>query len=93
MNSAFATIVAFRVPQEIPLTAQNPAPEWANAPAITFCADWQGLNPDPARQTEVRAPLDPRAASICVSFAVIANYSSLMIPIQTVAGTISGIAT
>ncbi len=54
MNSAFDTIVAFRVPQEIPLNAQNPAPEWANAPAITFCTDWQGRHPDPGRQTEVR---------------------------------------
>jgi alpha-galactosidase len=28
---------------------------WSNAAApVTFCADWQGRNPDPQRQTEVR---------------------------------------
>ena len=49
-----------RIAQEIPLEARNPAPEWANAVPITFCADWQGQNPDPARQTEVRALWTPR---------------------------------
>ena len=44
---------------QIPLSARHPAPEWLNAPPIAFCADWRGLNPDPARQTEVRALWTP----------------------------------
>lgn len=49
------TVVATRVAQEMLLDAQRPAPEWQAAAPVTFCADWQGLNPDPERQTEVRA--------------------------------------
>ncbi len=30
------------------------AEAWQRATPIRFCADWQGLNPDPQRQTEVR---------------------------------------
>jgi hypothetical protein len=48
------TVSAARVVRAIPLDAQNPAPEWASAVPITFCADWQGSNGDPGRQTEVR---------------------------------------
>jgi len=54
-TSAANTISALGAPRAIPLDARNPAPEWTQAPAITFCADWQGRNADPARQTEVRA--------------------------------------
>lgn len=53
-STAVDTISAFRVAHEIALDARNPAPEWASASPITFCADWQGQNLDPARQTEVR---------------------------------------
>ena len=52
-------ITATRVAQEIRLDARHPAPEWAKATPVTFCADWQGLNPDPERQTEVRALWTP----------------------------------
>jgi alpha-galactosidase len=52
-------IFALRTAREIPLDARNPAPEWSQAPAITFCADWQGLNADPGRQTEVRVLWTP----------------------------------
>jgi alpha-galactosidase len=48
------TISALLVAREVPLAARHPAPEWSVAPPITFCADWQGRDPDPARQTEVR---------------------------------------
>jgi len=49
-----ATVSAIRVSREIPLDARHPAPEWAQAAPVSFCADWQGRHPDPARQTEVR---------------------------------------
>jgi alpha-galactosidase len=28
--------------------------EWKSADSISYCSDWQGKNPDPARNTEVR---------------------------------------
>jgi alpha-galactosidase len=48
------TVVAVHILREIPLDARHPAPEWAHAAPTAFCSDWQGRNPDPARQTEVR---------------------------------------
>ncbi len=54
------TVVASRVAHEISLDARHPAPEWQFVSPVTFCADWQGLNPDPARQTEVRVLWTPR---------------------------------
>ncbi|MFZ3340737.1 MAG: carbohydrate-binding family 9-like protein [Terriglobales bacterium] len=53
------TIRARRIAGEIPLDARNPAPEWSSAFPVTFCADWRGRNPDPARQTEVRVLWTP----------------------------------
>lgn len=47
--------------REIPLDAQHPAREWQSAEPVTFCADWQGKNPDPQRQTSVRVLWTPRA--------------------------------
>ena len=43
------------------LDAENfPAPAaWNSAKAIVFCADWQGRNPEPRRQTEVRVLWSP----------------------------------
>ncbi len=49
-----ATVTAIRLTHEIPLDARHPAPEWSKATPAIFCADWQGRNSDPARQTEVR---------------------------------------
>jgi len=56
---AIDTISAVRVAHEIPLDARHPVPEWAMATPVTFCADWQSGNPDPARQTEVRVLWTP----------------------------------
>jgi alpha-galactosidase len=47
-------IVAAGITHEIALDAAHPAPEWENAAPVTFCSDWQGLNPDPGRETQVR---------------------------------------
>ena len=60
-NSELAvdTVLALRIAHEIPLDARHPAAEWAGATPVTFCADWQGRNPDPARQTEVRVLWTP----------------------------------
>ena len=53
------TVVARRVPHEITLDARHSAPEWQLATPVAFCADWQGLHPDPQRQTEVRVLWTP----------------------------------
>jgi alpha-galactosidase len=47
-------ILAVRVNQSLVLNAGVPAAEWQQAKPVTFCRDWQGKNPDPDRQTEVR---------------------------------------
>ena len=47
-------IVAAAIAGEIKLDAAHPATEWQKATPVTFCSDWQGKNPDPERQTEVR---------------------------------------
>jgi alpha-galactosidase len=47
-------IVAIGVNHDIVLNAAAPAGEWQQAKPVTFCQDWQGINPDPERQTEVR---------------------------------------
>ena len=47
-------IVATRVNREIELNAAHPAPEWQKATPAVFCADWQGQNANPARETQVR---------------------------------------
>jgi alpha-galactosidase len=52
-------VVASLVPHEIALNARNPAAEWRSAAPVSFCADWQGLHPDPQRQTEVRVLWTP----------------------------------
>lgn len=53
-------IVASRVEGEIKLDAAHPAPDWQNATPIAFCADWQGKNAEPARQTQVRILWSPQ---------------------------------
>jgi len=47
-------IVAARVTDHVHL-----APAWARAHPISFCRDWQGNNPDPERETEVRILWSP----------------------------------
>ncbi len=58
-STAITTFSALRVAGEITLDARHPAHEWSLAAPITFCADWQGQNPDPTRQTEVRVLWSP----------------------------------
>lgn len=52
-------IVAARVQHEIRLDAEHPDPQWQAARPIVFCSDWQGKNPDSARQTQVRVLWSP----------------------------------
>lgn len=47
-------IVAAHVDRTLRLDAANPSPDWRDATPMTFCADWQGQNPDPQRATTVR---------------------------------------
>jgi len=51
---AESEVFAKRIPQEIALNAADPAKAWASAIPVQFSEDWQGKNPDPALQTEVR---------------------------------------
>lgn len=53
-NASSSEVVAAHVNREITLDAAHPAAEWQTARPITFSSDWQGQNPDPARETQVR---------------------------------------
>src|SRR5271165_6598708 len=59
MQPIQSEIVASRVASEIRVDAAHPAPQWQSAGPIRFCADWQGNNPDPALETEVRGLWSP----------------------------------
>ncbi len=48
-------IVATAVSGDVALNAAAPSSEWRAAAPVTFCSDWQGKNPVPARETTVRA--------------------------------------
>ena len=58
-SSSPTTISAFHLNHEIALDARHPAEEWSQTSPVTFCADWQGQNADPARQTGVRVMWTP----------------------------------
>lgn len=47
-------VIAAHVAQEIPLHAAHPHAAWNAAQPIIFSADWQGQDPDPQRETQVR---------------------------------------
>ena len=68
-------IVATHISSAIRLDATNSAPEWQSAQPVHFFADWQGKNPDPALETEVRALWSP--ASLCLRF--VCRYRELFV--------------
>lgn len=47
-------IVASYIDHQIGLDVAHSAAEWQRAHPVAFSSDWQGMNPDPSRQTEVR---------------------------------------
>ena len=49
-----STAFAVRISAEIQLNARTPAAEWSRAKPRRFSHDWQGHNPDSARETELR---------------------------------------
>jgi alpha-galactosidase len=51
---------AIRIAHEITVDSRHPAAEWTQAPAVSFCRDWQGKNPDEQRQTQVRVLWTPK---------------------------------
>ena len=59
MHPIQSEIIASRVSSEIRLDAANSEPEWQSAQPVRFCSDWQGKNPDPALDTEVRVLWSP----------------------------------
>jgi alpha-galactosidase len=58
--SASPEIVASYTAREIELGAAHPAAAWQQAVPVAFCADWQGKNPDPGRETQVRVLWSPQ---------------------------------
>lgn len=52
-------ITAARVEHQIQLDVEHPAREWDSAVPVRFSADWEGKNPDPALETEVRVLWSP----------------------------------
>ena len=52
--AANTEIIAPYVSHAIKLDAAHPAAEWQTAGPVSFCSDWQGENPDPERETQVR---------------------------------------
>lgn len=46
--------VAAPLTSPLKLNAADPSEQWKSAAPIEFLTDWQGKNPDPLRQTEVR---------------------------------------
>lgn len=48
-------ITAAAVKGDVALNASVPSSAWKAAVPISFCSDWQGKNPDPDRETTVRA--------------------------------------
>jgi alpha-galactosidase len=53
-------IVAAPAPQDVSLNAAHPDPLWQAAKPVVFCSDWQGKNPDPQRETRVKALWSPK---------------------------------
>ena len=53
------TITAAGLHNDLKLNAAHAAPEWKLAEPVTFCADWQGKNADPPRETTVRVLWSP----------------------------------
>ena len=58
-------IVARRVSHELQLDAAHPASEWQQAQPVVFCADWQGRQSDPERETRVRVLWTPDTLYLC----------------------------
>jgi hypothetical protein len=52
MNSV-DVIVAAAINRELTIDATHAAKEWQSATPVTFCANWEGENADPERQTAV----------------------------------------
>ncbi len=59
MHLTQSETVASRVSSEISLDAAKSAAEWQAAQPVRFHSDWQGKNPDPALETEVRILWSP----------------------------------
>lgn len=48
-------ILAAHATHDFVLNAAQPSSAWRTANPVTFCSDWQGKNPAPDRETQVRA--------------------------------------
>jgi alpha-galactosidase len=66
-------VLAAPVAEKVHLDAAHPAKEWSEATPVIFSSDWQGKNPDPQRQTEVRVLWS--ADTLYVRF--VCNYRTL----------------
>src|ERR1700730_1859046 len=75
MQQTRSEIVARHVSSEIRLDAANSADQWQSTQPVRFCEDWQGKNPDPALETEVRVLWSP--ASLFLKF--VCRYRELFV--------------
>ena len=57
--NAFTEILAAPVDHDLVLNAGQPATVWNTATPMVFCSDWQGKNPAPDRETQVRVLWSP----------------------------------
>ena len=59
-TSSLSEIIATRAISEIEIDAAKSSAEWQPAPPVRFESDWQGKNPDPLLETEVRVLWSPK---------------------------------
>lgn len=60
-NAQRELVRAIGISNPITLDAQKPASAWDQASPVSFCTDWQGKNPDPARETAFRVLWTPES--------------------------------
>lgn len=60
MNSV-DVIMAAPTNRELTIDAAHAAKQWQSATPVIFCADWEGKNADPERQTTVRVLWSPES--------------------------------
>jgi len=54
LAASIPEVIAVRLVQSVAANSFPVDGEWARARPVAFCHDWQGKNPDPQRNTEVR---------------------------------------
>jgi hypothetical protein len=82
-------IVAAAINRELTISAAQAGKEWQGATPVTFCADWEGKNANPERQTTVPVLRSPETLHLRYECRY-RSYTSFPIPIQAVEEIICG---